>query len=57
MEKRKKRFHARLLFQHTNRKELQDLTSYVVNFIANNKISSSINNINWSIDVDPKEIF
>lgn len=54
MEKRKKKFHARLLFQDINRSKLQNLTSYLVNFVANNKILSSVA---WSIDVDPKEIF
>jgi primosomal protein N' (replication factor Y) (superfamily II helicase) len=54
MEKRKRKFHARLLFQHTNRIVLQNLNKYILNLLAETKIPSSIN---WSIDVDPKETF
>ncbi len=54
MQKRKKKFHARLLFQHDNRTELQNLTKSIVTFLSTNKILSSVN---WSIDVDPKEVF
>ena len=54
MEKRKKKFHARLLFQHTDRIVLQAVNSQIITFLANNKIPSSIS---WSVDVDPKEIF
>lgn len=54
MEKRKKKFHARLLFQHTNRMILQDINHRIVKYLDDGKILSSIH---WSIDVDPKEIF
>ena len=54
MEKRKRKFHARLLFQHTNRIALQNLNKYILNLLAETKIPSTIN---WSIDVDPKETF
>ena len=54
MQKRKNKFHARLLFQHTNRDRLQQVTKFILDLLANTKIPA---NINWSIDVDPKETF
>ncbi|MGD0465417.1 MAG: primosomal protein N' [Gammaproteobacteria bacterium] len=54
MEKRKNKFHARLLFQHTNRNILQALNKYILDLLDNSKIPSSIS---WSVDVDPKETF
>lgn len=54
MPKRKNKFHARLLFQHNNREQLQKLCSYIVDKLENTKIPSAIS---WSIDVDPKESF
>ena len=54
MEKRKNKFHARLLFQHSNRNVLQALNKYVLDLLDNNKIAASIS---WSVDVDPKETF
>lgn len=51
MEKRRNKFHARLLFQHIDRTELQIINNKIINFL--NKTSSSVL---WSIDVDPKEI-
>jgi primosomal protein N' (replication factor Y) len=54
MERRHKKFHARLLFQHTKRDLLHHINQKIIEFLTNSKIPSSIK---WSIDVDPKEIF
>jgi primosomal protein N' (replication factor Y) (superfamily II helicase) len=54
MEKRNKKYHAMLLLQHTNRLKLQRINMLVVEHLLTQKVKTSIQ---WSIDVDPKEIF
>jgi primosomal protein N' (replication factor Y) (superfamily II helicase) len=54
IEKKKKKFHARLLFQDKNRIKLQGINSLIIDYLSDNK---SMYSVEWCVDVDPKEIF